>query len=137
MYLDTIQESLERIKKEYETPVGGMRELLVWVQNILEKELIDKEPEGYLRFEFHGNIIVYDCPTKESGHGYFWISNRSARMDYTYVISDTLSEHYGMSVSDTDVKLTVLDLKELSINFVTEFFQFKLYSSIACGDLDP
>jgi len=57
-------------------------------------------------------------------------------MEYTYVISDTLDEQYGMSVTDENIELTILDLKELAINFVTEFFQFKLYSSIASEGFD-
>lgn len=136
MQLSTIQESLEKINKEYRTPEGGMQELLRWVQDILEKELTEKKPEAYVKFNYQGNLITYECPSGEAGYGYFWIFNEKANMDYTYVVSDTLSEQYGMAVADEDVKLTILDLKELTINFVTEFFQFKLYSSIACEGLD-
>lgn len=132
MYLDTIQKSLEQIRKEYETHEGGMQDLLRWVQEILEKELMDKKPGQYSKFDYHGNLILYDCPSKEPGCGFFLISNDKTNMEYTYVIADTLGEQYGMSVTDEDIKLTILDLKELAINFVTEFFQFKLYSSIAC-----
>jgi len=136
MQLDTIQKSLEKIRREYETQEGGIQELLRWVQDILEKELLDKEPGQYSKFDYHGNLILYNCPSKEPGYGFFWISNDKTNMEYTYVISDTLSEQYGMSVVDEDIKLTVLDLKELAINFVTEFFQFKLYSSIAFEGFD-
>lgn len=113
-----------------------MQELLRWVQDILEKELLDKKPGEYSKFDYHGNLILYDCPTGEPGCGFFWISNDKTNMEYTYVISDTLGEQYGMSVTDEDIKLTILDLKELAINFVTEFFQFKLYSSIASEGFD-
>jgi len=136
MQLDTIQKSLKQIRKEYEAQEGGMQELLRWVQDILEKELLDKKPGEYAKFDYHGNLILYDCPSREPGCGFFWISNDKTNMEYTYVISDTLDEQYGMSVTDENIKLTILDLKELAINFVTEFFQFKLYSSIASEGFD-
>jgi hypothetical protein len=58
-------------------------------------------------------------------------------MDYFYFISDVLSEQYGMDITDENVKLTILDLKDLTINLVTEFFQFKLYSELSCEGADP
>ena len=136
MQLDTIQKSLEQIKKKYETQEGGIQDLLRWVQDILEKELLDKEPRQYSKFDYQGNLIMYKCRSEEPGDGFFWISNDKTNMEYTYVISDTLDEQYGMSVIDENIKLTILDLKELAINFVTEFFQFKLYSSIASEGFD-
>jgi hypothetical protein len=136
MYLDNIQKSLKKIRNEYETPAGGMQDLLHWVQDLLDRELLDKLPVDFSKFDYQGILITYNCPTGEAGCGFFWISNIDSGMEYTYVISDTLSEQYGMDISDKDVKLTVLDLKELTINFVTEFFQFRLYSELAHGGAD-
>jgi hypothetical protein len=137
MYLDNIQKSLEEIKNAYKTPSGGMQDLLHWVQDLLDKELLDKTPTEFSRFDYQGNSVAYACPSGESGYGYFWISNTKSNMEYCYSMSNVLSEQYGMDITDENVKLTILDLKDLTINLVTEFFQFKLYSELSCEGADP
>lgn len=137
MSLDTIKQCLENINEEYKATKGNLGELCEWVQDIIEREVVEKYPYRMSKFDYGISRIFYSCPDNSPGYGSFYIYSRQTTMDYTVLVSEVIAEEFGVDVLDKDLKLTALESREWAVHLATCIFQFNVYAAIADSESLP